>query len=231
MERDDDFSDEWSSDEEEENGASPVKLVSTTTQQVAEWFAERSKYIPLRLSLKERKLLRLLEAAANVSEYTDKVDILTWKSKTQRIHTQLQDICAILLGLVVATDYKTGQAMIADKSFKDNEEFFQRIFEIGRRHKIMNPGFFFLFLFQFSFLFSFDFVFSLFFSSKKNRKNENGIWKVDLFASRLGCTRNSTSSGVPIGEGHCHCAFLLERKTMPRPPRRPIDAHGHCGDY
>lgn len=36
---------------------------------VGEWFVERSKYIPLRLTLGERKYLRLLEAALSVSEY------------------------------------------------------------------------------------------------------------------------------------------------------------------
>ncbi|CAG8788482.1 22444_t:CDS:10, partial [Gigaspora margarita] len=60
---------------------------------------ERSKYIPLRLNMEERKLLRLLEAALNVS----------------------------------------GQEMFANKSYEENEEFYQNIFEIGRRHKIMNP--------------------------------------------------------------------------------------------
>jgi hypothetical protein len=36
---------------------------------VGEWFVERSKHIPMRLTLGERKYLRLLEAALNVSEY------------------------------------------------------------------------------------------------------------------------------------------------------------------
>jgi hypothetical protein len=39
----------------------------------------------------------------------------------------------------VANDYRLGQQLFADKTFEDNEEFFQKIFEIGRRHKIMNP--------------------------------------------------------------------------------------------
>merc|ERR1712112_714760 len=102
-------------------------------------FIERVKYIPLRLTLNERKLLRLCEAALNVSEYTDKVDILTWKSKTGRIHEQIRDICAILSGLAVAADYEVGQKMIKDRSFEDNAEFFSTVFEIGRRHKILNP--------------------------------------------------------------------------------------------
>jgi hypothetical protein len=36
---------------------------------VGEWFVERSRCIPMRLTLVERKYLRLLEAALNVSEY------------------------------------------------------------------------------------------------------------------------------------------------------------------
>lgn len=102
-------------------------------------FTERAKYIPIRLSLDERRFLRLLEAALNVSEYTDKVDIFVWKSKNGRIHAQIKDICAILSGLVVAQDYKKGQALIQDRNFKDNADFFQTVFEIGRRYKIMNP--------------------------------------------------------------------------------------------
>jgi len=106
---------------------------------MGEWFTERAKYIPVRLNLKERKLLRLLEAALQVSEYTDKVDIISFKGKAKRVYEQLQDICAILCGLVVANDYKAGQQLIKEHNFKDNEAFFQTIFEIGRRYKIMNP--------------------------------------------------------------------------------------------
>lgn len=101
---------------------------------------EKAKFIPVRLSRHERKLLRLCESALNVSEYTDKVDIWGYGSKMQRVHGQLRDICAILSGLLVACDYDEGQALInGSRDFKDNEEFFQTVFEIGRRHKIMNP--------------------------------------------------------------------------------------------
>ena len=102
-------------------------------------FGERAKYIPMRLTPEERKMLRLLEAALHVSEYTDVVDVLSYKSKTGRVTKQLKEICAIMCGLVVASDYRAGQKLIVDKEFKDNEAFFQRVFEIGRRHKVMNP--------------------------------------------------------------------------------------------
>ncbi|KAJ2855251.1 hypothetical protein J3B02_002270 [Coemansia erecta] len=105
----------------------------------SEWITERAKFIPLRLTLKERKYLRLLEAALNVSEYTDKIDVLMYGNKTKRIVGQIKELCAILSGLVLASDYRAGQTLFEDKQFEDNEEFFQKIFEIGRRHKIMNP--------------------------------------------------------------------------------------------
>jgi hypothetical protein len=100
---------------------------------------ERSKHVPLRLNLEQRKVLRLCEAALDVSEYTDKVDVLSWKSKTGRIHEQIRDICAVLSGLAVAADYEVGQKMIKDRTFEDNAEYFATVFEIGRRHKILNP--------------------------------------------------------------------------------------------
>jgi hypothetical protein len=103
------------------------------------WFTERSRWIPLRLTLDERKLLRLLQAALNVSDYTDKVDILYYGNKAKRMAAQIREMCAILSGLVIANDYSKGQQLLKDKNYGDNAPFFQNIFEIGRRYKIMNP--------------------------------------------------------------------------------------------
>ncbi|KAJ3243745.1 hypothetical protein HDU78_011812 [Chytriomyces hyalinus] len=106
---------------------------------VGDWYIDRAKYIPVRLTLSERKYLRLLEAALNVSEYTDKIDILSYANKTRRQVAQIQELCAIISGLVLASDYKTGQNLFKERNFEDNAEFFRDIFELGRRHKIMNP--------------------------------------------------------------------------------------------
>ncbi|KAG6850643.1 hypothetical protein H0H93_010835 [Arthromyces matolae] len=107
---------------------------------VGEWFVERSKYIPLRLTLGERKYLRLLEAALNVSEYTDKIDTIGFGlSKAKRIVQQIRELCAIMSGLLLAADYKQGQELFTDRDFEANSEFYQQVFELGRRHKIMNP--------------------------------------------------------------------------------------------
>lgn len=100
---------------------------------------EKTRYIPLRLTYEERHLLRLLEAALHVSEYTDRVDILSYKSKAKRVVEQLKECCSVLTGLVVASDLKIGQKILEMKNFSDNAQWFQDIFEIGRRYKIMNP--------------------------------------------------------------------------------------------
>ncbi|KAJ3255634.1 hypothetical protein HK103_006159 [Boothiomyces macroporosus] len=102
-------------------------------------FVERSKFIPLRLTYEERKYLRLLEAGLNVCEYTDKIDVIVYGSKSKRIVMQIKELCSILSGLVLAADYNAGQELFKDRDFETNAEFFQDIFELGRRHKIMNP--------------------------------------------------------------------------------------------
>ena len=75
-------------------------------ESVGDWFVKRAQYIPLRLTLSERKFLRLLEAALQVSEYTDRIDTFVYGSKVKRIVAQIRELCAILSGLVLAADYK-----------------------------------------------------------------------------------------------------------------------------
>ncbi|KAK7696294.1 hypothetical protein QCA50_000948 [Cerrena zonata] len=146
METDDDDAD--SDAELERLAAGPSKPTSNPSpsaapeigSSVGDWYLERAKYIPMRLSIPERKFLRLLEAALNVSEYTDKIDTIGFGlSRAKRIVQQIRELCAIMSGLVLAADYKRGQELFTDKDFQANEDFFQQIFEMGRRHKIMNP--------------------------------------------------------------------------------------------
>lgn len=99
---------------------------------------ERAKYIPLRLSYEERKALRLVNAAINVSNYTSAVD-KEFKSASRRQHQQLQHICAFLSGLVSANDYTEGQEVLADRNFAACESYLQDVLEIARRYKVMNP--------------------------------------------------------------------------------------------
>ncbi|CAI5700597.1 hypothetical protein KXD40_003650 [Peronospora effusa] len=122
---------------------SPVRLtngnVNAANVEAAAEMLERAKYIPLRLTYEERKLLRGLEAALCVSSYTDKLDTPKFLPAAKRVRAQLQDVCGFLSALAVASDYKAGQEILDEKKFADSAEFFQEIFELGRRYKIMNP--------------------------------------------------------------------------------------------
>lgn len=119
---------------------SPNGRDETPPKNGGHFIASRAKYIPMRLTSDERKLLRLVEAALNVSEYTDVVDVVASRTKTKnRIHVQLRDLCSILTGLAVANDYSVGQRLVADRDFAQNKEFFQHAFEVARRHKVANP--------------------------------------------------------------------------------------------
>ncbi|KAL7718267.1 Uncharacterized protein QTN25_004562 [Entamoeba marina] len=101
---------------------------------------ERSRFIPLRITQPERKLLRLLEAALHVSKYSDKVDQVRLVNKPQRLQEQLKGIASLLNGVLLATQpSQTNNYSDVLNTFKDNEAFLQSIFEIARRYKIMNP--------------------------------------------------------------------------------------------
>jgi hypothetical protein len=102
---------------------------------------ERAKYIPLRLSLGERKMLRLVEASMNCCDYTSGVD-RPFKSQARRVHEQLKGVTSILRGLVTACDYAAGQTLARDDEetdYAEYKDFFRQMLEIARRHKIRNP--------------------------------------------------------------------------------------------
>jgi hypothetical protein len=69
---------------------------------------ERAKYIPIRLSLGERKMLRLVESAMTCCDYTSEVD-RPFKNAARRTHAQLKGVTSVLRGLVTACDYAKGQ--------------------------------------------------------------------------------------------------------------------------
>ncbi|GMF17701.1 unnamed protein product [Phytophthora lilii] len=121
----------------------PARLTNgsanAATAEAATEMLERAKYIPVRLTYEERKLLRALEAALCVSSYTDKLDTPKFLPAAKRVRAQLQDVCGFLSALAVASDYKAGQEVLDEKNFAESAEFFQEIFELGRRYKIMNP--------------------------------------------------------------------------------------------
>ena len=103
--------------------------------------ADRASVIPMRLTDEERSLLHVLEGALQISEYADKVDVINWRlNKSDMIQRQLEDLFAVLSGLMVAANSgRAGRELVHDREFRDNAAFFQRIFEIGRRFKCMNP--------------------------------------------------------------------------------------------
>ncbi len=106
-----------------------------------DWFTERAKFIPLRLTHEERKFLRILQGVLKASAYTDKVDkpVSAFKRAAQRQITAAQELTAVLCALVSCADYDKGKELMEHGTFANNTQFFQHVFELGRRHKIRNP--------------------------------------------------------------------------------------------
>merc|ERR1712146_88821 len=101
---------------------------------------EKCMSIPLRLNTQERVQLKVLICALNVSEYTDKVDVVhTRGSKMTRIVEEMNTLFSTILGLMTCAKPHVGEDLLDEEEFEANESFFQKIFEIGRRYKVMNP--------------------------------------------------------------------------------------------
>eukprot|EP00397_Hematodinium_sp_SG-2012_P012819 GEMP01013001.1.p1 GENE.GEMP01013001.1~~GEMP01013001.1.p1 ORF type:complete len:586 (+),score=83.39 GEMP01013001.1:211-1758(+) len=127
--------------EQEQSWAKPPEDVITPGIKVICQAAdprEVARFVPLRLTECERIVWNILNQSLEVSEYTDKVDVYCSGSKQRRMATEINQLCAIVSGLVVAHTYDRGQKCVA-RDFKGNEQMYQRIFELGRRIKILNP--------------------------------------------------------------------------------------------
>lgn len=123
----------WAKAPEKDTITPGVKVVCTAADP-----REVARVVPLRLSESERIVWNILNQSLEVSEYTDKVDVYCSGNKPRRMASEINQLCAIVSGLIVAHTYDRGKCMAKD--FKGNERLYQRVFELGRRVKILNPS-------------------------------------------------------------------------------------------
>lgn len=99
----------------------------------------------LRLDATEREALQLLEAALRVSEYTDDVDDMRLNyRRDDRMLPSMKEFLHAVVGLTVAASELPSSVK---KSLEREQEptlaqcapLLQHVFEIGRRHKRLNP--------------------------------------------------------------------------------------------
>ena len=115
------------------------KVDDSEMQQEEDTMEELADFIPLRLSYEERPLLKLLESALQVSDYTDRVDISFEASSSRKMQLQLRHMCALLNGLVTSQDHQAGAELLKSRDYPQFEQLFKKVFEIGRRYKLLNP--------------------------------------------------------------------------------------------
>jgi hypothetical protein len=120
-----------------------VTLTSLTSLPLPSFAAS----VPLRLSSRERILLTTLTQTLTVSEYTDLIDVVSRRNKSQRIVDAILEAVSIAIGLGMcgAGDTSRGtlnkEVLLAAKGDpSEASELLQEIFEVGRRNKILNPA-------------------------------------------------------------------------------------------
>ena len=127
-------------------GGATTTTAATQTQGGQGEEDELGAWVPMRLLPEERVLLQTLEGVLEVSEYTDHVDVSAdyfgWRvgahSRAATVERELREVLQLLCGLTAAGDYRRGRRLL-QRSLAENEDFFQTVFEVGRRYKIMNP--------------------------------------------------------------------------------------------
>jgi len=108
-------------------------------EDIGDWYVERARFIPLRLLYEERPHLRRTEAMLRSCDYTNLVDGVEHKSKMRRIMRQGQCVRAMLMGIATSFKYDVAQTLVDEPEFHKYKSTFQKIFEITRRYKVMNP--------------------------------------------------------------------------------------------
>eukprot|EP00038_Savillea_parva_P007923 m.173325 g.173325 ORF g.173325 m.173325 type:complete len:915 (+) comp13680_c0_seq1:43-2787(+) len=104
-----------------------------------DWFVERCKFIPIRLTLPERKRLRLFVASLAVSDYTGRIDRPQLAKGAKRLHQQMREMCSSFTGLTFAQDEAYGREVLSTRKFETYKKWYNKGYEVTRRHKIMNP--------------------------------------------------------------------------------------------
>lgn len=95
-------------------------------------------FIPIRLTMKQRKSQRLVRAIVLASSYTDKVDQPAF-AKGKRELAVVNEVLNAFRGFVVASDLRLGAELIEEKEFQRFEKELKGAIEVSRRYKIMNP--------------------------------------------------------------------------------------------
>ena len=72
------------------------------------------------------------------SRYTDRVDVL-FDNPVRRLQERIKAINGVLGGILVACNYRVGGEALDSGEFEEHTQFFQTVFEIARRYKILNP--------------------------------------------------------------------------------------------
>jgi len=111
----------------------------SASDEIGDWYTQRSKYIPLRLKFEERKRLRLIQSAMKTNNYTNLVDTGNVTSVNKRKVRQAKCIQAVLLGIATTYKYHLASGLLEDPQYSAYESTFARAFEIGRRYKVTNP--------------------------------------------------------------------------------------------
>lgn len=102
--------------------------------------SSQKAFIPIRISEEERSLLRILEESLTISQYTDKVNVYTHGNSARIIADEIESLLSTILALAIAQDHRSvKRSLLTSPRLRDHAAFFQRVFEIGRRHKIRNP--------------------------------------------------------------------------------------------